>query len=87
MVGDPEDILHAAEQVAARPDSRLRLVPLAHLIALKLYAGGRKSHTDIVELLSRNPEADLAAIRELCRHWRLRGLDSLIDEVQGGQQP
>ena len=37
-----------------------------------------------MELLSRNPDADMAAIRDLCRGWRLRGLDPLIQEATGG---
>ena len=60
-----------------------RHVPLPHLVALKLYAGGTKSLADIVELLSRNPDADVAAIRDLCQRWRLRGLDPLIEEAMG----
>jgi hypothetical protein len=67
-----------------RSGSRLRIVPLPHLVALKLYAGGTKSRADIVELLARNPAADVAAIRDLCRGWRLRGLDPLIEEALGG---
>ncbi|TSA08251.1 MAG: hypothetical protein D4R77_03020 [Planctomycetaceae bacterium] len=74
----------AAADTVIRPGSRLRIVPLPHLVALKLYAGGTKSRTDIVELLSRNPDADMAAIRDLCHGWRLRGLDPLIEEAAGG---
>jgi len=37
----------------------------------------------VVELLSRNPDADMATIRDLCRNWRLRGLDPLIEEATG----
>ena len=73
----------AAADTVIRSGSRLRIVPLPHLVALKLYAGGTKSRADIVELLSRNPDADVAAIRDLCRNWRLRGLDPLIDETMG----
>ena len=73
----------AAADTVIRSGSRLRIVPLPHLAALKLYAGGTKSRADIVELLSRNPDADVAAIRDLCRNWRLRGLDPLIDEAMG----
>jgi len=73
----------AAADTVIRPGSRLRIVPLPHLVALKLYAGGTKSRADIVELLSRNRDADLAAIRDLCRNWRLRGLDPLIEEATG----
>lgn len=73
----------AAADTVIRSGSHLRIVPLPHLVALKLYAGGTKSHADIVELLSRNPDADFAALRDLCRSWRLRGLDPLIDEATG----
>lgn len=74
--------LEAAETVI-RSGSRLRIVPLPHLVALKLYAGGSKSRGDIVELLICNPDADVGVIRELCRKWRLRGLDPLIEEARG----
>lgn len=73
----------AAADTVVRSGSRLRIVPLPHLVALKLYAGGTKSRADIVELLSRNPDADVAAIRDLCQSWRLRGLDPLIEEAMG----
>lgn len=73
----------AAADTVIRAGSRLPIVPLPHLVALKLYAGGTKSRADIVELLSRNPHADMTAIRDLCRSWRLRGLDPLIDEAAG----
>ena len=53
----------AAADTVIRPGSRLRIVPLPHLVALKLYAGGTKSRADIVELLSRTPDADMGAIR------------------------
>ena len=73
----------AAADTVIRSGSRLRIVPLPHLVALKLYAGGTKSRADIVELLARNPDADMAAIRDLCQNWRLRGLDPLIEEAMG----
>lgn len=71
----------AAATLRVRPGSRLRIIPLAHLIALKLYAGGRKSKADVVELLKRNPHADRTPIRVLCREFRLRGLEPLIREA------
>lgn len=74
----------ATADTVIRPGSSLRIVPLPHLVALKLYAGGTKSRADIVELLARNPDADLAGIRDLCRSWRLRGLDPLIEEATDG---
>ena len=73
----------AAADTVIRSGSLLRIVPLPHLVALKLYAGGTKSRADIVELLARNRDADMAAIRDLCQNWRLRGLDPLIEEAMG----
>ncbi len=66
--------------VSVRAGSPLRLVPFAQLIALKLYAGGHKSKADIVELLARNPNCDLAEVRRTCARYRLAGLDELITE-------
>jgi hypothetical protein len=74
-----EDALRAATLVV-RPGSPLRLVPIPHLIALKLYAGGHKSKADIVELLARNPDLDLDEVRALCRRYRLPGIEELILE-------
>ena len=64
-----------------RQGSPLKIVPLPHLIALKLYAGGHKSQADIVELLERNPGLDLDAVRALCSKYRLPGLEELIEEA------
>ena len=60
----------------------LSIVPLPQLIALILGAGGHKSKSDITELLRHNPEADIQPIRDLCRRYRLRGLDSILKELQ-----
>jgi hypothetical protein len=79
-----EDALRAAT-VVVHPGSPLKLVPLPQLVALKLYAGGFKSKADIVELLARNPEADLEEIRAVCRRYRLRGLEELLAELPGDQ--
>jgi hypothetical protein len=68
-------------RTAIRPGSRLKLVPLPHLIALKLYAGGHKSKADIVEVLSRNPSIDLREVRQLCQKYQLGGLEDLIEEA------
>ncbi len=57
---------------------KLQVVDLAHLVALKLYAGGPKSIIDIVELLTRNPSADRVAIRGVCARF---GLASDFDAV------
>lgn len=71
----------AGAAVQIRPDNLLRIVPIPQLVALKLYAGGWKSHADIVELLRRNPDVDLDAIRETCRKYRLRGFDRVIEDL------
>ncbi|MDA1039625.1 MAG: hypothetical protein O3A37_04965 [Planctomycetota bacterium] len=71
----------AAATLSTRESGPLRIIPLPHLIGLKLYAGGMKSKADIVELLRSNPSADRASIRELCRRYRLRGLEPLIREA------
>ena len=66
-----------------RAGSRLRIAPLANLVALKLYAGGMKSKADVVEVLRRNPNADRGHIRDVCRRYGLRGLEPLIREADG----
>lgn len=72
-----DDALREADLVV-RAGSPLRLVPLPHLVALKLYAGGRKSQLDILELLDANPEEDLDAISALCDRYRLTGFKALV---------
>ena len=74
------------DALAAKPPTltesgTLRIVPLAQLVALKLYAGGLKSKVDIVELLRRNPDADLSAIRKVCDQCRLKGLEEVLAEL------
>lgn len=71
----------AEATLRVRSEASLRIIPLPHLVALKLYAGGTKSKADIVELLQRNPDADRDGIRTLCRRYRLRGLEPLIREA------
>jgi len=75
-----EDAVRSAELVV-RAGSSLRLAPLPHLVALKLYAGGHKSKADIVELLARNPDVDLGTVRALCERYRLSGVEELIAEA------
>jgi hypothetical protein len=67
-----EDAVRGASLVV-REGSPLRIVPLPQLVALKLYAGGMKSKSDIVELLARNPDCDLAEVERVCTSYRLRG--------------
>ncbi|NNC87338.1 MAG: hypothetical protein HKN82_02630 [Akkermansiaceae bacterium] len=71
-----------ASDLVVREGSPLKLVPIPHLIALKLYAGGFKSKADIVALLVRNPDLDVEAVKSLCEGYRLSGLDELVDEAE-----
>jgi len=64
-----------------RKGSPLIIIPLPHLVVLKLYAGGFKSKADIVELLLRNPEADLDEIETLCKKYRIRGFSEIRREL------
>jgi hypothetical protein len=68
--------------VLVAPGGNLRIIPMPQLIALKLYAGGSKAKSDILELLRRNPDADLARIQQTCRRYRLRGLGALLRELE-----
>lgn len=70
-----------ADPVPVRPGSVLPVIPLPYLIVLKLYAGGRKSEADILELLGSNPELDRKELEALCQRYRLRGLKALLQEA------
>jgi hypothetical protein len=77
-------LIEAALQAASpyREGSALRVVSLRHLVAFKLYSGGLKSKTDVLELLSRNPWLDLNELRETCAALRLdRRLDAWLGEL------
>lgn len=64
-------------------DVRLRCVALADLVALKLYAGSRSDLADIVQLLARNPDADLHALRRVAQPFDRSGcLEDLIAEAR-----
>lgn len=64
--------------------SKLRLVTLKDLIALKLYAGGPKSKLDVLELVARNPDLDLVDLQQTCEATGLkREFDRLVEELRG----
>jgi hypothetical protein len=71
----------AADPQPVRPGSPILIMPLPHLIVLKLYAGGSKSRLDIIELLRNNGELDRKALATLCRRYRLRGLTEIMREA------
>ena len=70
------------EMIEMRPGSRLRIVPIPQLVALKMYAGGVASRADIIELLRRNSEVDLKMIAKTCRDYRLRGFGEVVKELE-----
>ncbi|MCC5847701.1 MAG: hypothetical protein JJU29_06355 [Verrucomicrobia bacterium] len=74
------DALREARLVL-HPKSRLRILPLPHLVVLKLYAGGFKSKADIVEVLSRNPDVNLNEVAALCDQYRIRGFEEIRKEL------
>ena len=62
--------------------SRMRVVTLPHLVALKLYAGGAKSRNDVIEVLERNRPLDLGQVREVCaRHGLGSDLEKIVAEI------
>ena len=81
-----EDALRTST-TALRPGSQIKVVPIPQLVALKLYAGGLKSKADVMELLTRNPEADIHEIRSVCNRYRLRGLTAILRELQNWNGP
>lgn len=80
----PAVIQDALQEATLRvaENSPLRIIPLPHLVVLKLYAGGLKSMTDIVEVLSLNEDADLDAIDALCKRYRIRGFARIREELE-----
>lgn len=62
----------------AEDGSPLKVVPLAHLIGLKLYAGGSKAAADVSELLKANPELPVESLR---RFLEPHGLAAALDRV------
>lgn len=71
------------EAIPFREGAPLRVVTLPHLVVFKLYSGGRKSKNDVFELLRRNPDLDLNALRELCKQFRMdRKLDGWLRELR-----
>ncbi len=76
-----EDALQNAT-LRVTDDSPLRIIPLSHLVVLKLYAGGLKSMSDIVEVLALNADADLDAIDAMCVRYRVPGFAKIREELE-----
>ena len=64
------------------PGYDLLVADVPHLVALKLYAGGPRNRSDILELLERNQDADRREIRRLCEQFDLGAeLDAVLQDV------
>ncbi len=62
------DTIRTAVTIA---DSVLPVADVAHLVALKLYAGGPLSRADILALLAANALAEIAEIEKICAQFGL----------------
>lgn len=72
------------EAVQLEKTSHLRYARLPELVALKLYAGSRRDQADVVELLARNPDADIDQIRSVCRRFGFADVfEQLLEESKG----
>jgi len=85
-VNPGQDAIRSARTLV--PETGLPVVDLEHLIALKLYAGGHKSRSDVIELVQRNPEASREGIRAVCASF---GLENdwfrVLAESEGTEPP
>jgi hypothetical protein len=75
------DAVRNAVALDDRP--HIRCVRLADLVALKLYSHSRRDLADIVDVLARNPDADLDQVRTICaRYGFFEILETLIAEAR-----
>ena len=68
----------ALDDAVALEGVELRVVTIADLVLLKLYAGGIKNVADIVGLMQANPEVDLGSLRPRCSDL---GLEAELSRV------
>lgn len=74
------------EAIRLDATSSLRYARMAELIALKLYAGSRRDQADVVELLTRNPDAAIAEIRGVCARYSCEHVfDELLAEARASR--
>ena len=75
-----ESSIHTA--AACIPGYDLPVVDVPHLVALKLYAGGPRNRSDVLELLERNRDIDRSEIRRVCEQFNLTAdLDDMLRDV------
>jgi hypothetical protein len=70
----------ALRRAVLLPGSPLRCVAIEDLVALKLYAGGRRDHADIVEVLRCNPDVDEDKLISIAGSYGAELLRQLIAE-------
>ena len=64
------------------PGYHLPVVDVPHLVALKLYAGGPRNQSDVLELLERNRDVDRGEIRRVCAQFNLVAeIDKVLGDV------
>ena len=66
--------------VAHVPGYHLPVVDVPHLVALKLYAGGPRNQSDVLELLERDRDVDRGEIRRVRAQFNLA---AEIDKATG----
>ncbi len=68
--------------VACIPGYELPVVDVPHLVALKLYAGGPRNRSDVLELIERNRNVDRDEIRRVCGQFNLTAdIDETLRDV------
>ena len=64
------------------PGYDLPVVDVPHLIALKLYAGGPRNRSDVLELIERNRDISRSEIRRVCERFNLAAeFDEMLRDV------
>jgi sugar/nucleoside kinase (ribokinase family) len=67
---------------ASIPGYDLPVVDVPHLVALKLYAGGPRNQSDVLELIERNRDVDRIEIRRVCEQFDLVAeIDEMLRDV------
>jgi hypothetical protein len=79
--GFPALVRGAEQRAVTVPDVPGKVVSPEDLVLFKLYAGGHKSHLDIIELFTRCP-IDLNVLKDRAKGYGLaRDLDGLLERV------
>ena len=67
---------------ACIPGYDLPVVDVPHLIALKLYAGGPRNRSDVLELIERNRDINRSEMRRVCERFNLTAeFDEMLRDV------